>query len=199
MLIFGFPYLLLASPTIYKIYNKDGSVTFTTRKPLKFEKFAVFNGTKNFSVISSGYLGNPRKSVKPPSPEVLRHIHMYSKIFNLDKHLIKAIIMAESNFNPTAVSPKGAAGLMQLMPETARLVKVSNRFDPKQNIYGGIKYFRHLLDRFNQNIVLALAAYNAGPENVAKYGGVPPFKETQNYVRSVLNLWRQFREASVSG
>lgn len=199
MLIFGFPHLLLASPIIYKIYNKDGSVTFTTRKPLKFEKFAIFNGTKNFSVISSRSVGISRKSGNPPSPEVLRHISMYSKIFNLDKHLIKAIIMAESNFNPTAISPKGAAGLMQLMPETARLVKVSNRFDPEQNIYGGIKYFRHLLDRFNQNVVLALAAYNAGPENVVKYGGVPPFKETQNYVRSVLNLWRQFREASVSG
>ncbi|MEM4380433.1 MAG: lytic transglycosylase domain-containing protein [Thermoplasmatales archaeon] len=144
-------------------------------------------------------MGISRKSVNPPSPEVLRHIHMYSKIFNLDKYLIKAIIMAESNFNPTAVSPKGAAGLMQLMPETARLVKVSNRFDPEQNIYGGIKYFRHLLDRFNQNVVLALAAYNAGPENVVKYGGVPPFKETQNYVRSVLNLWRQFRGSSFAG
>lgn len=188
---------MLATPTIYKIFNRDGSVTFTTRKPAKFEKFTVFSGTKNFSVIQATREREPnRRQYKAPPPEILRHIHVYSKIFNLDKHLVKAIILAESNFNPVAVSPKGAAGLMQLMPGTAQLVKVNNRFDPEQNIYGGIKYFRHLLDRFNQNVLLALAAYNAGSENVVKYGGIPPFTETKNYVQTVMKLWRQMKGAS---
>ncbi len=112
-------------------------------------------------------------------------IDHYADRFHLDSALVKAVIKVESDFNPKVISRKGAQGLMQLMPDTAREIGVSDPFDPGQNIYGGTYYVRQMLDTFNSNLDHALAAYNAGPTTVQRYGGIPPYDETQNYVQRV--------------
>ena len=113
-------------------------------------------------------------------------IKKYAKRHGVDEKLIRAVLQKESGGNPIAVSPKGAMGLMQLMPETAQSLGVEDPFDPEQNLAGGIRYLKYCLNTFAQDVALALAAYNAGPETVKRYGGVPPYTETQNYVAGIL-------------
>lgn len=111
----------------------------------------------------------------------------------IDASLVKAVVAAESGFNPSAVSSAGARGLMQLMPGTAAALDVRDPFDPESNLFGGARYLRQQLDRFG-SLPLALAAYNAGPANVTRYDGIPPFAETQRYVGTVIDLFDAYRE-----
>ncbi len=113
--------------------------------------------------------------------------------YKLDPHLVKAVVEAESNFDSYAVSHRGARGLMQLMPATAGDLEVKNSFNARQNIEGGCRYLRRMLDMFDNNMHLALAAYNAGPATVKKYKSIPPFTETKNYVRSVLLRYQHYK------
>ena len=133
----------------------------------------------------------------PPSVSGRKAEHLYHMFiiqtashYQIDPALIKAIIMAESGYNTRAISKRGAKGLMQLMPVTAQSLGVEDIFNPHQNITGGVQYFKQMVNRFNGDVKLALAAYNAGPSAVEKHNGIPPYRETQRYVEKVMNHYK---------
>jgi len=154
----------------------------------------VENETKNYNntqvKIASYNLSNFSKQSTSSNRDKYDHIisHLSNK-YGVSAGLVKAVMHTESSFNPNARSPVGAQGLMQLMPATARRFNVGNAYDPQQNIEGGVKYLGWLIKRFDGNLSLALAGYNAGEGNVDKYGDVPPFRETKDYVRRVLTRY----------
>ncbi|HEX9943837.1 MAG TPA: lytic transglycosylase domain-containing protein [Thermoanaerobaculia bacterium] len=130
------------------------------------------------------------KLVAVPDANLEPLITRHSDAQNLDPKLVRAVIQAESGYNARALSNKGAIGLMQLMPATASLLRVSNPYDPDENLRGGTRYLRQMLDRFAGRLEFAIAAYNAGPGAVERHGGIPPFAETRDYVRRVLALYQ---------
>jgi len=126
------------------------------------------------------------------------YIRSASRLHRLDPELVRAVIKHESNFQRKEVSRKGAQGLMQLMPDTARVLGVRDAFDPWENIHGGVRYLRDMIEAFDGDLVKAVAAYNAGPAAVKKYGDVPPYPETRGYVRNVLRTYRSYRGAKLA-
>jgi soluble lytic murein transglycosylase-like protein len=136
--------------------------------------------------------------IVPPSEAYEEIIQEAATEYDLDPALIRAVMQAESAFHPYAVSRAGAEGLMQLMPALADEMGVSDSFDPRDNIMGGVRYLKRLLDYHNGNLDLALASYNAGPGNVERYGGVPPFRETRNYVKTIKALYKRAKNAKKS-
>ena len=178
--------------------NKDGGLLLTNRPEryqhrqdyveihIKYEPIAVPQKYRDMGQASS-YSGS----------NIAHLVTRYAGHYGLPENLVFAVIKAESNFDPYARSPKGACGLMQLMPGTAAEMGVTSIHDPAQNIAGGTQYLAKLLDLFNRDQRLALAAYNAGPNVVKRYGGVPPYAETQQYVRNVTRYAREFARDGV--
>jgi soluble lytic murein transglycosylase-like protein len=170
---------------IYKYVDKDGVIHFSNVptngewKLIIKEKRVQFNLGQNFDKYDA-------------------EIWKASQRYSVDYNLVRAVIKAESNFNPKAVSRAGARGLMQLMPQTATLLQVNDSFHPDQNIDGGVRYLRYLLNLFNDNLSLALAAYNAGENAVFRYRGIPPYQETQTYVQRVLQYFQKYSRESRS-
>ena len=188
---------VIGKADIYRYVDKDGVIHFTNvpTEP-NYRKIPSLPALPTYTAKRPAYYGVARgqQSLTCPTGPANQyaydfHIQLACQRYNLDRKLVKAVIRAESGYNAQAVSPKGAAGLMQLMPGTSKDLGVLDPFDPYQNIDGGARYLRAMLNRFGNDVILALAAYNAGPESVQKYGGVPPYDETQTYVQRVLDYY----------
>ncbi|NNM98941.1 MAG: lytic transglycosylase domain-containing protein [Candidatus Eremiobacteraeota bacterium] len=162
---------------------------------------AALEGQGGASAAGIGALAAANASAPAPVPpaQISALAQGQGSIWGVDPKLITAVIANESGFNANATSKVGAQGLMQLMPATARSLGVSDPFDPAQNVAGGTRYLRGLLDRFHGDTKLAVAAYNAGPGAVERYGGVPPYPETQNYVQNVLSSYQRYQAQGLPG
>ena len=174
---------MTSSAGIYRYMDENGVIHFTNcpRDP----KFKLYIRESNDDVGNVGSFSRDSNQYDPLISE-------FSKKYQVDFALIKAIIRAESGFNPGAISRKGAKGLMQLMPETASRLNVSNIFSPRENIEGGVRYFKYLLSLFDNDVRLSLAAYNAGENLVGELRSIPPYRETVDYVRKVLSYYQSY-------
>ncbi|MGB7453786.1 MAG: transglycosylase SLT domain-containing protein [Lysobacterales bacterium] len=178
---------------VYKFTDKDGIVHYTNIRPVGQQKVKTFS----FPCYASDPSCNQLDWEKIPLNRgaFSEAIQFAAEEYAVDDALIRAIIHAESAYQPEALSPKGAQGLMQLMPATQAELQIVDVFDPVSNIEGGTQYLSRLLEQFDQSVELAAAAYNAGPGAVREYGGIPPYKETREYVRRVKILYRRYRSA----
>lgn len=185
-----------AGQTIYQFKDTNGTTLLTNKKKAEYSHLKVVKATyyPDSNIHSYSNWGASEASVLP---SYSRNKNAFDQLIRqaaqqhgVSEGLIKAVMHTESGFNIKARSPVGAQGLMQLMPATARRFNVSNAYDPQQNIFAGAKYLSWLLKRFNGDTRLAIAAYNAGEGNVDKYGGIPPFRETQDYVRRVTSRYQ---------
>ncbi len=183
-----------AQATIYTYVDESGVAHFTNVPG--DPKFAPVVREQRPKVKAPGFNGRGSAGWDADPDSFDTMIRQAAKRYQVDPRLVKSVIRAESNFNCQAVSRKGAVGLMQLMPETADDMQVLNPYDPKENIYGGTRYLRKMLGLFNGNLNLALAAYNAGPNLVARLGRVPGYRETENYVRKVQLFYQEYKESS---
>lgn len=182
--------------TVYVYVRADGSRLITDHPSIE----PGYHLLKRYEIGASG-LEAAATAPQPPSRSVRRGAAHYDSLiertartYGVESALVKAVVQAESSFNPQAVSHKGAYGLMQLLPATAHRYGVTDIADPAQNVRGGVRYLRDLLRLFDDDTRLALAAYNAGENAVKRYGGIPPYAETQNYVRKVLSLRRRYAQ-----
>lgn len=193
---------------IYRCTDGDGQVHFTsTRSPKMRCEVAVHDRKKAKSqggdtkAAKAAKARAARSRAKAPPQDRAARRRMYdtyiaqaARLYQLPKAFVRAVVRVESAFNPQVVSRVGAMGLMQLMPRTATAMGVRNPFDPRQNIFGGCRYLRILANKFNGDLVLTVAAYNAGEGAVARYRGVPPYAETRRYVRRVLSHYYTYRQ-----
>ncbi|MGD8383933.1 MAG: lytic transglycosylase domain-containing protein [Lysobacterales bacterium] len=183
----------VSAADIYKYTDDNGVVHYTSEKP------SGRQDVKRFSFPC--YASDPRcrqldwERIPLNRVAFADEIQAAARVFHVDEALIRAVIQAESAYQPDARSPRGAQGLMQLTPATQKALQVQNVFDPVSNITGGTRYLARLLDEFHQDVELATAAYNAGPQAVREYGGVPPYPETREYVRRIKILYRRYRDA----
>jgi len=178
--------LHLHSKNLYIYKNSNGNILLTNVN--------TFNLNKSYTKIKTIKLTPVRFNIVKSYqlPNVLHILKKVAQDYNIDYKLLKSVALVESNLKHDAVSTKGAVGIMQLMPETASRFGVNNLNNIEENIRGGAKYLKYLLKKFNGNTKLAIAAYNAGENTIAKYNGVPPYPETKRYLHKVLSLYRQF-------
>lgn len=200
------PLVGAASRNNYYRYVDDAGTIHVTNVPKR--QRADWSLWKSLPGSSGGAARGQGRRAADDTPVALgsERFHRYDSIirqaalrYQLPESLIRAVVHTESNYQPRSVSRAGAMGLMQLMPKTARSLGVDDAFDPTQNVHGGARYLRLLANRYDGDMVLVLAAYNAGAGNVEKYGGVPPFEETRAYVRSVLRRFFAYERQSQQG
>lgn len=168
--------------------NTNNSLYYNGSSPVYTPASVLKNYANSYNNVSSSTQAGPTSVSSNMNYDAI--IKKAAATYDLPEKMIKSVIKQESGFNNHATSSAGAGGLMQLMPSTAKYLGVSNVYDAEQNIMGGTKYLKQLYNQFNGNFNLMLAAYNAGPGNVKKYGGIPPFKETQNYVNNIMSTYK---------
>lgn len=196
LLAVAFVFALDARGDIYIKKEKDGTVHFTNIKPRGKDKqnFKVYLKTPPQRRARPGVVPVPARDTNPARySRYDTSIQEASRTFSVPEAFIRAVIRVESDYNPDVVSWAGAQGLMQLMPATARRMNVKDPFDPHQNIMGGTRYLRYLANMFGGDMVLTIAGYHAGEGAVTKYGGVPPYSMTHDYIKKVLDFYNRFK------